>query len=75
MSPRIIPENGRPYTSAGKKSVGRNRLRSAGSPGYAPTFEAFGVSFRVGTGAELQAHECPFCDGDRFYLNSEDGLW
>ena len=43
-------------------------------PPYVKLYEALGVSFAL-NGKEAHAHECPFCGGDRFYLNTEDGRY
>jgi hypothetical protein len=38
-------------------------------------FELFGVSFIHNGSANVRAAECPFCGGDKFYLNGETGQY
>lgn len=42
---------------------------------YTRVFAAFGVGFAQRTGAEVVAEECPWCAGDRCYVNADTGLY
>lgn len=61
-----------------KRQRGKTACGSAESKGknILPLYELFGVRFpSVNGNQNVRAEECPFCGGDRFYVNMETGQY
>jgi len=55
-----------------KKTV---KKKATKAKDYGRVFEKFGVEFSRNGAAEAVANACPWCGKDRFYLNTENGLY
>lgn len=57
-----------------KPRIGNNTKQHQRNTGQTTLFKQLGVEFKKKSGKE-EIGTCPFCDGDKFYVNRETGQW